>query len=82
MPSHMNKFMAVLFALGTIGFFGLAQRDSYETQNQTRSGASVGPVRTVEITQGDRQGYIIFGALCMTVCIYFLARIRRDDSRR
>jgi hypothetical protein len=77
MPSHMNKFMAILFALGTIGFFGLSQRDSYQSQNQTRYGAPVGPVRAVEITQGDRNGYIVFGVICMTACIYFLARIRR-----
>ncbi len=78
----MNKFMAILFALLTIGFFGLSKLDSYQTRNQTPHGEPSGPVRTVEITPADKNGHIVFGMLCLVACIYFLVSIRHDSSRR
>jgi hypothetical protein len=77
----MNKLMAILFALGAIGFFGMSQRDSYQAQDQTRYGTPVGEVRTVQITRGHRIGYIVFGAASTAGFLYFLSRIRRNDLR-
>jgi hypothetical protein len=74
----MNKFMAMLLALGVFGFLGLSQRASYETQYQSWSGVPVGEVRTVYVTSGSRTGYVVLGGLCMVGCVFFLARIRRD----
>jgi len=78
----MNKLMAILFLLGAIGGFGLSQRDSFQTQSRTYTGAPVGEPRTVHITRGDRVGYIAFGVVCMVACLYFVVRIRRGDFRR
>ena len=79
--AHMNKLMAILFFFGAIGGFGLSQRDSYRTQNQTKGGAPVGEIRTVHITPGDKIGYVACGAVCMAACLYFVTRIGRDASR-
>ena len=73
----MNKLIAVLFLLGALGAFGLAQRDSFESRHLTRTGAAAGEVRTVRITQFDRAGYIVLGIVCMAGCLYFVGRIRR-----
>ena len=78
----MNKLLAILFLLGAIGGFGLSQRDDFQTQNQTRTGVPVGEVRTVQVTRIDRAGYVVFGVVCMAACLYFVARIRREDLRR
>jgi len=78
----MNKLMAVLFLLGAIGGFGLSQRDSFQNQSHTYTGAPVGEPRTVQITPGDSIGYVAFGVVCMVACLYFIVRIRRDDLRR
>ena len=78
----MNKLITILFLLGAIGGFGLSQRDSFQTQSTTGFGAPVGEARTVEITPGDRVGYIAFGVVCMVGCLYFVACIRRGDVRR
>jgi hypothetical protein len=77
----MNKLMALLFAMGAIGGFGLSQRDSFESQNVGRYGAPVGEVRTVFISRTARIGCIVFGTGCMAACLYFVARIRRQDLR-
>ena len=79
---RMNKLLAILFFLGAIAGFGLSQRDSFQIQSQTRTGAPVGELRTVQITPGDRVGYIALGVICMVGCLYFVMRIRRDDLRR
>lgn len=78
----MNKFWAILFALGTFAFFGLSQQDSYPAQDRTRYGNPVGEVRTVYITHADRVGYRVFGVASAVACLFFVARIRRDDLRR
>jgi len=78
----MNKLMAILFLLGAIGGFGLSQRDNFQTQSSTRFGTPVGEPRTVEVARGDRVGYIALGVACMVGCLYFVARIRRGDTRR
>ena len=79
---HMNKLMAILFLFGAIGGFGLSQRDSFQTQSHTSMGAPVGEPRSVQITRGDRAGYIAFGVVCMVGCLYFVVRIRCNDLRR
>ena len=78
----MNKLMAILLLLGAIGSFAMSQRDSFQTQRQTWTGAPVGEPRTVQMTRGDRVGYIGFGIVCMVGCLYFVIRIRRDEVRR
>jgi len=77
----MNKLMAILFLFGAIGGFGLSQRDSFQTWSSSLFGFPVGDVRTVEVTRADRIGYITFGVVCMAGCLYFIARIRRNDHR-
>ena len=78
----MNKLLAMLFAFGEIGSFALSQQVSFETQSDNGYGVPAGPVRTVYITEGDKLRYTISGAMCLAVCLYFIARVRRDDSRR
>ena len=78
----MNKLLAMLFLFGAIGSFALSQQFSFETQSQGLYGTPVGEVRTVYITPSDRIGYTISGAVCLAVSLFFIARIRRDDTRR
>lgn len=78
----MNKFMAIIFALGAIGFFGLSQRTSYQAQPPGRYRSLDGEVQTVQITRADKMGYIVLGAVNMAACLYFVSRIRRSDLRR
>ncbi|MDB6023461.1 MAG: hypothetical protein JWQ04_3318 [Pedosphaera sp.] len=73
--------MAIFFLLGAIGGFGLARRDSFQTQSQSTHGAPVGEIRTVQITKLDRVGYRAIGTICVVACIYCIARIRRDALR-
>lgn len=82
MPRHINKLLAMLLLLGAIGAFGLSQRTSYEVQQQGWLGAPVGEPRTIYVSRGDRVGFIAAGAVCMAGCLYFVARIRRDDTHR
>lgn len=82
MNSYMNKFMALLFALLALGAFGLSNQHSYTVQDRTRLGESVGQERKVYITEDTRTGYRVIGAGSMVACIYFIARIRRDDLRK
>ncbi len=79
--TRMNKLMAILFALGALAGFGLSQSDRYNTRNQTTFGTPVGPERTVYLTRRDRIAYTAFGISCAIGCLYFIARIRRDDLR-
>jgi len=74
--------MAILFALGAMGGFGLAQRDSFESQSHGKFGTRIGEARTVQITAADRAGYAGFGIVCAVGCVYFLTRIGEDDSRK
>jgi hypothetical protein len=74
--------MAILFLLGAIGGFGLSQRDSFQTQDHSYTGAPVGQPRTVQISRGDRVGYVAIGVVCIAASLYFAFRIRRDDLRR
>jgi hypothetical protein len=78
----MNKIMAIVFAVAAFSFFGLSQRDSYQTQNVGKFGSPVGKERTVQITRSGRIGYMIFGGASMVACLYFVSRIRGDDLRR
>jgi hypothetical protein len=78
----MNKLLAILFLLGALGAFGLSQRDSYQVQDQSRYGTPVGEVRTVYVTRSERVFLIVVGAACMAGCLYFLAKVRRDDTHR
>jgi hypothetical protein len=78
----VNKLLAILFAMGAIGGFGLSQRDSFQSQNVNRYGAPADEVRTVSISHSERVGYIAFGAICAAACLFFIVRVRRDDLRR
>jgi hypothetical protein len=77
----MNKLLAILFLLGALGCFGLAVGTTYQVQDHTYYGTPVGEPRTVEIRRSDRIFYVAFGAACMAAGLYFIARIRRQDSR-
>ncbi len=77
----MNKLLAILLLLGAIAGFGLSTRTSYQIQDLTPRGAPVGEPRTVYPSSGDKAFYVIFGAACMAGSLYFIARIRREDSR-
>jgi hypothetical protein len=77
----MNKLMAVLLFLGALGGFGLSRRDSFESREAVRGTPSRG-VRIVRITPVARVGYMSLGVVCLVGCLYFVARIRRDDLRR
>ncbi len=77
----MNKLMAILFLLGAIGGFGLSTRTSYQVQRQTYYGTPVGEPRTVAVSAGTRVFYVAFGVVCTAACLYFVGRIRYEDSR-
>ena len=77
----MNKFWAILFALGTFAFIGLSLQDRYPVQDRARSGMPVGEVRTVYVTHVDRVGYRILGIASAVAGLFFVAKIRRDDLR-
>ena len=79
----MNKLLALLFLMGTVGGLGMAsKRSPYQVQSTSpRSGTPVGPVRTVYISEGDRIFYAGFGLVCMIACVYFVVRVRKGDSR-
>jgi hypothetical protein len=74
----MNKILAILFLLGALGSFGLSQRDSFQFQSQTRTGAPVGEVRIHYVTRAEKWGYIVFGLICAVGGLYFISRIQRD----
>lgn len=76
----MNKLMAILFLLGALAGFGLSVGTSYQVQDQTSTGSPVGQPRTVYIKGRDRIFYIAFGVACMAAGLYFIARIRREES--
>jgi hypothetical protein len=78
----MNKFWAIIFALATFALFGLGKQDSRSVQDRTKYGTPTGPVRTVHIAEEDRIGYRILGVVSAVACLFFVARIRRDDLRR
>ena len=77
----MNKLLAIFLLFGAIAGFGLSTQNSYEVQDQTRFGTPVGKPRTVYINSGDRVFYVAFATVCMVACLYFVARIRRNDLR-
>jgi hypothetical protein len=76
----MNKLMAILLLLGAIAGFGLSEGTKYVVRDQTHTGMPVGEPRTGYVTRTDRIFYIVFGAACMVGGLYFIARIRREDS--
>jgi hypothetical protein len=77
----MNKLLAILFLIGALAGFGLSVGTSYQVQDQNYYGSPVGKPRTAYITSGDRVFYVAFGVICMAAGLYFVARIRREDSR-
>ena len=79
--ARMNKLMAILFLLGAIGGFGMSQRDSFLSQPTGKWGP-VGKPYTVQTTRVDKIGFFTLGTGCMAACLYFVARIRRDDLKR
>lgn len=77
----MNKLMATLFFLGAIGSFSLSQRNSYQVQDQTRTGKTIGKVRTVSVTYGDKYCFVALGLGCMVASFCFLAKTRGNGLR-
>ncbi len=73
--------MAILFLLGTIAGFGLSVGTTYQVQDQTPWGSPVGEPRKVVTRSGDRIFFGAFGTVCMAGCLYFVAKIRREDTR-
>ena len=74
--SAMNRLMALLFGLATIGAFALSQRDSYRPQPHSAFGQPIGEARTVQVTEENRIFYLVVGAVSMGLCLYFVSRIR------
>jgi len=77
----MNKLMAILLLLGAMAAFGLSEGTKYVVRDQTHIGMPVGEPRTAYVTKTDRIFYIAVGATCMVGGLYFVARIRAEDSR-
>ena len=69
----MKNLLAVLFIIGAIGSFGLAQRDSFKDRHRTRTGPS-GEEFTHRVTTMDRIGYVSLGVLLSMGGLYILAR--------
>jgi hypothetical protein len=78
----MNKFWALMFALGSFAFFGLSQQYSRVVQDHSRYGEPVGQPRIVGITDGERTAYQVLGIISILACVYFIARVRGDDTRK
>jgi hypothetical protein len=74
--------MAILFLFGAMSCFVLAQRDSFQTQDQDYRGAPIGPARTVQLTKTDKVGFNAFGIACAIGFFWFVVRVRRDDVRK
>ena len=77
----MNKVMALLLLFGAVGEFGLSTKTSYEVQDKTYYGTPVGEPRKVYVSGASRAFHVAFGICCSIGCLYFVARIRRDDLR-
>jgi hypothetical protein len=78
-----NNYMAVLFAIGALGSFGLSQKVSYTSQfHNPRGGNAMGSETVVYVTPAEKTGFRIIGAICMGLCIYFVVRTRNDDLRK
>jgi hypothetical protein len=69
----MKRLLALLFVAGAIISFGLAQKDSFKTRQQGRTGP-VGDEITHRVTKSDRIGYVTLGVLLATGALYILAR--------
>ena len=70
----MKNVLALLFVIGAIGAFGLAQKDSFKSRAQNRWGEPVGEEFTVRVTTMDRIGYVSLGVLLAMGALYILAR--------
>ena len=73
----MKRLLVFLLVVGAIGSFGLAQKNSFKTRHQTRTGAPVGEEVTVRVTTLDRIGFVTLGVLLSMGALYILAR--RED---
>jgi hypothetical protein len=73
----MNKLMAILFLCGVLAGLGLSVGTSYRVQDQTPYGAPAEKPLTVY----DRVFFLTFAAVCMAACLYFVARVRREDLK-
>ena len=69
----MKYLLALLLAVGAIGSFGLAQKDSFKTRLQGRTGP-VGDEITHRVTKSDRIGYVTLGVVLAMGALYILAR--------
>ena len=78
----MNKYMALLFAVGAMCCFGLSQKVSYTSQSHNKWGGSVGPETVVYVTPVEKIGFITLGAICLGLCIYFVVQTRNEKLRK
>lgn len=70
----MKYLLALLLAVGAIGSFGLAQKNSFKTRSQNRWGEPIGEEVTVRVTTLDRIGFVTLGVLLSMGALYILAR--------
>jgi hypothetical protein len=70
----MKYLLALLLAVGAIGSFGLAKKDSIKSRYEDRWGKPVGEEITVRVTRLDRIGYVTLGVLLAMGALYILAR--------
>ena len=75
----MNKLFAILFLLGALGSFGLSQRTTLKAQETGTRGEPIGEPRMVPATRADKIFFVGFGAACMAGCLFFVAKIRKED---
>jgi hypothetical protein len=73
----MKYLLALLLAVGAIGSFGLAQKDSFKTRSQNRWGEPIGEEFTVHITRLDRIGYVTLVVVLAMGALYIVARRKK-----
>ncbi|HLH56317.1 MAG TPA: hypothetical protein VKY92_22210 [Verrucomicrobiae bacterium] len=75
----MNKLFAILLLLGALASFGLSQRATLKAQETGTRGQPIGEPRMVPATRVDKIFFVGFGAACMVGCVFFVAKIRKED---
>ncbi len=78
----MNKILAAFCLLGTIVGLGLSQRHNITSQSASWTGTPVGEPRNVRLSRVDKVGFMGFGIACACAGLYFVARIRDEDTRK
>ena len=73
----IKHLLALLLAVGAIGSFGLAQKDSIKSRYEDRWGEPTGEEFTHHVTTMDRIGYVTLGVLLSMAALYILARRKK-----